>query len=94
MVERRMESADERLKRLKIRAWRRGTREMDLILGAFADRELAAMTAAELDLFEQVLAENDHDLYGWISGAAAGPAAYAGLFARLRAAVAPRTASS
>lgn len=56
-----------RLKRLTMRSWRRGTKEMDLILGPFADTELAGLTESELDLFEMLLEENDHDLYGWIT---------------------------
>lgn len=60
-------SAD-RLNKIKFRAWRRGFREADLILGPFADRYLETMTEAELDAFEALLAELDHDLYNWISG--------------------------
>ena len=63
-----------RLRRLRMRAWRRGTREMDLILGPFADARLDVMTASELDAFEAVLSENDQDLYAWVSGAARPPA--------------------
>ena len=59
-----------RLKRLRIRCWRRGTREMDMLLGPYADTALGALDAAELDAFEALLDENDQDLYAWISGAA------------------------
>ena len=62
------EPADARLRRLRMRAWRRGTREMDLILGPFADARLGAMMAPALEAFEAVLAENDQDLYGWVTG--------------------------
>jgi antitoxin CptB len=59
--------ADEtRLKRLKIRSWRRGTKEMDLILGPFCDAEAAALPEGDLDLYEALLSENDHDLYSWV----------------------------
>ncbi len=57
-----------RLKRLRMRSWRRGTREMDLILGAFANAKLADMTAGELELYDQLLCENDQDLYQWVTG--------------------------
>ena len=57
---------DTRLKKIGFRAWHRGFREADLILGAFADLRLPTMTAAELDLFETLLEEADHDLYDWI----------------------------
>jgi len=57
---------DARLKKLKFRAWRRGFREADLILGPFADRHVGRFTPAQLDWFEQLLEQPDHDLYGWI----------------------------
>jgi antitoxin CptB len=62
------ETRHARLKRLKIRSWRRGIKEMDLILGPYADAELAGMDAAALDLFDALLLENDQDLYQWVSG--------------------------
>ncbi len=64
---------DDRLKRLRMRSWRRGTKEMDLILGPFADAHLGDLTAAELDLYEGLLDENDQDLYQWVSGQSDGP---------------------
>jgi len=63
-----MEDHDNRLKRLKMRSWRRGTKEMDLILGPFADERLADLDPEMLDQFEALLSENDHDLYRWVSG--------------------------
>lgn len=65
---------DPRLKRLKFRAWRRGFKEADLILGGFADRRLAELSAQDLDRFEALLDEPDHDLYSWIVGGAPVPA--------------------
>jgi antitoxin CptB len=64
------DDAETRLKRLRIRSWRRGTKEMDLLLGPYADAALAELDGAALDAFEALLAENDQDLYAWISGAA------------------------
>ena len=55
-----------RLKKLKLRAWRRGFREADLILGPFADKHVATFSEAELVWFERLLEVPDHDLYGWI----------------------------
>jgi antitoxin CptB len=76
-------SAD-RLNKIRFRAWRRGFREADLILGPFADRFIEAMDGAELDAFEDLLAEQDHDLFGWISGRPA-PAQFEGpMLERLR----------
>jgi antitoxin CptB len=74
-----------RLRRLRMRAWRRGTREMDLVLGPFADARLEAMDAAALDAFEALLEEDDHDLWLWISGQAAPPARLGPLLAAVAA---------
>ena len=57
---------DARLKKLRFRAWRQGFREADLILGPFADKHVASLDAAELDSFEVLLHQPDHDLYNWI----------------------------
>lgn len=62
------ETREIRIKRMRMRAWHRGMKEMDLILGRWADRHLEAADEARLTLFEKVLAEDDHDLYLWISG--------------------------
>lgn len=62
-------SADDRearLKKLSFRAWRRGFKEADIILGHFADDRLPMMSDAQLDLFEVLLEVPDQDLYGWI----------------------------
>jgi antitoxin CptB len=75
--------ADDRLKRLRIRAWRRGTKEMDLILGPFCDDEAAALSPADLDLLEVLMEENDQDLYRWVSGQDDRPHRYAGLLDRI-----------
>ncbi|TRW98414.1 succinate dehydrogenase assembly factor 2 [Paracoccus sp. M683] len=73
----------QRLRRLRMRSWRRGMKEMDLILGPFADGPLSGLSAAMLDSYEALMAENDQDLYRWISGRlsgrADGPAALAPL---------------
>lgn len=57
-----------RLNRVRFRAWRRGFREADLILGPFADLHVRAMSSDELDRFEALLEQADHDIYGWILG--------------------------
>lgn len=67
------ETRHAQLKRMKIRSWRRGIKEMDLILGPYADAELAGMDDAALDLFDALLLENDQDLYQWVSGQAEAP---------------------
>jgi antitoxin CptB len=61
-------SIDEaRLKKLKFRAWRRGFREADLILGPFADNHVEGFAPAQLDEFERLLEVPDQDLYAWIT---------------------------
>jgi antitoxin CptB len=57
-----------RRKRLRFRAWHRGLREVDLILGPFADACIGQFDAAELDHFETLLTAPDNDLYDWVTG--------------------------
>lgn len=77
------ETREIRLKRLRLRAWHRGIKEMDLILGGWADRNLDAADAATLDAFEAVMAESDHDLYQWVSGQSDAPPEIADMIARI-----------
>jgi antitoxin CptB len=72
-------------RRLAYRAWRRGTREMDLLLGPYADARLAAMDADGRAAFAALLAEEDTDLAPWLMGAAAPPERHAALVAAIRA---------
>jgi antitoxin CptB len=67
---------DDRRKKLRFRAWRRGFREIDLILGGFADRRLAELDDAGLDAFEALLEAPDQDVYLWITEEAAAPPEY------------------
>lgn len=64
---------DERRKKLRFRAWRRGFREIDLILGGFADRRIEELSETDLDAFERLLEAPDQDVYAWITGAAPPP---------------------
>ena len=59
---------DDRRKRLLFRCWHRGIREMDLILGRFADAEIAGLTNDELDQFERLLEVPDPDFYAALTG--------------------------
>lgn len=77
------ETHEARIKRMKMRSWRRGIREMDLILGPYADANLEHFDAAALDLFDTLLEENDQDLYPWFSGAQPCPPQYVELFAKI-----------
>jgi antitoxin CptB len=76
---------EKRLKRLRIRCWRRGTKEMDLLFGQYADGALNTLSDAELDAFETLMEENDQDLYLWISGASTAPLDLLPPILRLRA---------
>ncbi|MFN7286505.1 MAG: succinate dehydrogenase assembly factor 2 [bacterium] len=77
---------DPRRKRVLFRAWHRGMREMDLILGAFCDAEIAACSEADLDALEALLDVPDQDVYAWLTGSAPVPAPYdQPVFHRLRA---------
>ncbi|MGD9965385.1 MAG: succinate dehydrogenase assembly factor 2 [Hyphomonadaceae bacterium] len=58
---------DDRRKKLKFRAWRRGFREIDLILGRFADRRLSGLDETGLDAFERLLDAPDQDVYEWVT---------------------------
>jgi antitoxin CptB len=64
------EGLDERRRRLLFRSWHRGIREVDLVLGRFADATLAGMSDAELDDYEAVLEVPTPDLVGWVMGEA------------------------
>jgi antitoxin CptB len=59
---------DPRRKRAWWRAWHRGTREMDLIMGRFADREIGTLDEAELALFEDFLERDESEVFGWVTG--------------------------
>jgi antitoxin CptB len=62
-----------RRKRLRYRAWHRGTKEMDLILGPFADAHLERYGVAELDRLEALMDEEDPPLLTWVMGQAEPP---------------------
>jgi antitoxin CptB len=55
-------------KQLLFRSWHRGTREMDLILGRFAEKHLAGMARGQLDGYARLLENSDPDLYNWLTG--------------------------
>lgn len=59
---------DIRLKRLRFRAWHRGTKEADLMIGGFFDRHGERWDAAQLDWFEELLEEQDVDIMAWAMG--------------------------
>jgi antitoxin CptB len=86
MTERSSEGLDERRRKLLFRAWRRGVREMDLIVGRFADAHIDKFDDAGLDDFERLIEAPNAELYAWVSGAEAIPASYdTAVLAKLRA---------
>lgn len=77
---------DVRRRRLLFRARHRGIREMDLVMGQFADATVADLSAAELDEFEALMAVDDARLIKWVTGEEAVPAGHdTPLFRRMAA---------
>ncbi|WP_411339371.1 succinate dehydrogenase assembly factor 2 [Sphingopyxis sp. J-6] len=58
----------DRLKRLKFRAWHRGTREADYMIGGFFDRYSPEWGEAEIAWYEIVVEEDDVDIMAWALG--------------------------
>lgn len=76
---------DLRRRRALVRAWRRGMREMDLVLGGFADEHIGTLSQAELGEFEALMEVPDTRLLPWVTGEKPVPASYnTALFARIR----------
>lgn len=70
------ENTQIRRKRLRFRSWHRGTREMDLLLGSFAEACVENFSELQLERYEALLEISDPDLFAWISGREAVPAAH------------------
>lgn len=79
------ETAEDRQKRMRMRSWRRGMKEMDLILGPFSDAQLQELSPGDLELYDALLSENDQDLLRWMMGQAAAPDRFAQIVARIAA---------
>jgi antitoxin CptB len=76
MTERSSEGLDVRRRKLLFRAWRRGVRETDLIVGRFADAHINVLDDAALDDFERLIEVPNADLYAWVVGDRDVPADY------------------
>jgi len=74
MTERSSEGLDVRRRRLLFRAWRRGVRETDLIVGRFADAYIEKLDEPALDDFERLIEVPNGELYAWVAGDTAVPA--------------------
>jgi len=80
------EGLDPRRRRLLFRAWRRGTRELDLIMGRFLDEAIGTMSEAEIAEFERLCDVPDLELYAWVVGNRPAPSEYdTALMQRIRA---------
>ncbi|MCB9991500.1 MAG: succinate dehydrogenase assembly factor 2 [Rhodospirillales bacterium] len=75
-VEMSEQDTEKQRKRLIFRSWHRGTREMDLLMGSFADKFVSGFPQADLDLYDEILNHSDPDLYNWITGKEDVPANY------------------
>jgi antitoxin CptB len=71
------EARDIRIKRLIYQSWYRGCKETDRLLGYFAKDQLVYLDDAELDTFEALLLEEDHEIFAWLTGKEKAPAHYA-----------------
>ena len=71
-------------KRLSIRSWRRGTKELDLILGQFSDTNLTEFKISELNLYEQFLSKDDYLIYNWLFGKEDSPKIFKSLIKRIQ----------
>lgn len=67
---------DPRRRKVLFRSWHRGTREMDLVLGRFADAEIDELSEAELDVYEHLMEAPDRDLFSWVTGSVPTPPEY------------------
>lgn len=67
---------DPRRRKILFRSWHRGIREMDLIMGQFADAHIGDLSEAELDVYEALIEVPDRDLFSWLTEAAQTPANY------------------
>lgn len=61
-----LETLEKKRKRLIFRSWHRGMKELDQIMGSFANKYVPVFTAEELDLYDEVLQNSDPEMYDWI----------------------------
>ena len=77
---------DVRRRRILFRAWHRGIREVDILMGRFADAEIGTLAEPDLAEFERLIEVPDRDLFRWITGEEDAPANYdTALLRRLKA---------
>ena len=71
-------------KRLSIRSWRRGTKELDLILGQFSDKNMNKLKMSELDLYERFLSNDDYLIYNWLFSKEESPQTFKSLIKQIK----------
>ena len=71
-------------KRILIRSWRRGTKELDLILGKFSNNNVSKLETTELDLYEQLLSNDDYVIYNWLFGKEETPKIFSSLIKQIQ----------
>ncbi len=64
---------NERQRKALYRAWHRGMRETDLLLGSFADAEIGDLDERELAQFESLLDQPDAEILHWVTGSSKAP---------------------
>lgn len=77
------ELPEHRIKRLAMRSMRRGIKEMDIILSAYATENLETMDEATIQLYDVLLDENDQDLYQWVTGQVPAPEKFRQMIAKI-----------
>lgn len=75
---------DARRRRILYRSWHRGTREMDLLMGRFADALISDLSEDDVADFEKLIEVEDPDLFGWINSGVPDPAFDTPIFHRFR----------
>jgi antitoxin CptB len=71
-----LDDLDVRRRAIRVRAWRRGMREMDILMGGFVDAKLAELDATEIGDFERLLDEQDQTVFSWLCGSEVIPEEY------------------
>ena len=77
------ELPEHRIKRLAMRSMRRGIKEMDIILSAYATENLETMDDPTIKLYDLLLDENDQDLYQWVTGQVPAPEKFTQMIATI-----------
>jgi len=77
------EALEVRVKRLKMRSMRRGIKELDLLLGSFAESQLETMNEEQQLLYDELLLESDHDILGWLTRQVEVPERYEGMIRQI-----------